>query len=81
MKIEGKKNLELLKRALDSHLVSCSAKALSADDKTSSEKWDPEISEINTMLDAVDFNLKLFNDDPQPAFAKIPAVKATAIPA
>jgi hypothetical protein len=58
MEITGKKNLELTKRALMSHLVYCSHHALRSSDSVAHDKWDPEIKEVNTMLDAVEHNLK-----------------------
>lgn len=61
MIIEGKKNLELIKRALLSHLV-CSVCSLRGDDKKTHEVWDPEITETNSMLNAVEINLKQLNE-------------------
>jgi hypothetical protein len=58
MEIIGKKNLELTKRALMSHLVYCSHHALRSSDSVARDKWDPEIKEVNTLLDAVEHNLK-----------------------
>ena len=58
MEIVGRKNLELTKRALLSHLVYCSHHHLRSPDKVAVEKWDPEIKEINSLLDAVEINLK-----------------------
>jgi hypothetical protein len=60
MQVEGKKNLSFLKRALLSHMVIISQKSLSADDKTATEQWDPELAEINKWLDAVEKNLEPF---------------------
>jgi hypothetical protein len=57
MEITGRKNLELTKRALLSHLVYCSHHALRSPDKVATEKWDPEIKEVNALLDAVEINL------------------------
>jgi hypothetical protein len=62
MQIEGKKNLELIKRSLLSHLVNCSVEALRSDDKKSKDYWDPEIAETNLMLDAVEKNLEQFKE-------------------
>lgn len=58
MQIEGKKNLDLMKRAFESHLVNCCQAATRASDKTVKEKWDPEIAETQAMLDAIDINLR-----------------------
>lgn len=58
MQIEGRKNLELIKRALNSHLLYCSEKALQSDEKTETEKWDPELKETQSLLDAVEENLR-----------------------
>lgn len=63
MIIEGKKNLEFLKRTLHSHMIVCSQKSLSASDKESIEKWDPEIAEINVWLDATEKNLDQFKEE------------------
>jgi septal ring factor EnvC (AmiA/AmiB activator) len=62
MIIEGKKNLELTKRALLSHLVNCSVSAIRADDKQNNDYWDPEIEETKKMLDAVEKNLEQFKE-------------------
>jgi hypothetical protein len=58
MEIVGKKNLELTKRALQSHLIRCSQHSLRSPDKVAEEKWDPEITATNQLLDAVEINLK-----------------------
>jgi hypothetical protein len=58
MEIVGRKNLELTKRALLSHLVYCSHHSLRSPDKTAVEKWNPEIASTNKLLDAVEINLK-----------------------
>lgn len=71
MLIEGKKNLEFLKRAILSHEIYCAKKYLNADDNTRTETWDPEFAEITKMLDAVEFNLKQYKeDDSKPAFSR-----------
>jgi len=63
MVIEGRKNLEFTKRALLSHLTYCSGKALESDEKQDMEIWDPEIADINSMLEAVEINLKQLDGD------------------
>jgi hypothetical protein len=63
MIIEGKKNLEFMKRALNSRLVNCSGHALRSSDRETSEKWDPEIAQTNAMLDAVERNLEQFQEE------------------
>jgi hypothetical protein len=63
MIIEGKKNLEFMKRAFDSHLVNCCQAAVRASDKLVKEKWDPEIEETQKMLDAVEKNLERYKED------------------
>jgi site-specific DNA-adenine methylase len=70
MQIEGKKNLEFVKRALLSHLVNCSVEALRSDDKKTIEYWDPEIDETNRMLDAIEKNLDQFKEGSEINFAK-----------
>lgn len=63
MIIEGKKNLEFLKRALLSYRrVSCSIKA-KIDDKISLDFWDTEIADGIIMLDAVEINLREFREE------------------
>jgi hypothetical protein len=64
--IEGEKNLGLLKKALESHMVNLSRKSLSATDKEVKDKWDPELDETNRMLDAVEFNLQQYKGDEPP---------------
>jgi hypothetical protein len=58
MQIEGIVKLQLLKRAFESHLNELSYHAMRSDDKTMAEKWDPEITETNRMLDYIEINLK-----------------------
>jgi hypothetical protein len=70
MLIEGKKNLEFVKRACLSHLTYCALKSVQGTDKEMTEKWDPEIAETNQMLDAVEKNLERYREDiPQSPFA------------
>jgi hypothetical protein len=57
MEIEGK-NLQLVKRALLSHVVYCSVKATRASDKEMEKTWDLEIKEAQDLLDAVNIKLK-----------------------
>ena len=57
MVIEGEKNLQLMKRAFLSHLTVMSQKYLSSSDAECREKHDPELAEINKMLDAIEINL------------------------
>jgi hypothetical protein len=61
MQVEGK-NLELTKRALSSHLLYCSEKALRAPGNEEEEKWDPEIKATEELILAVDINLKQYNE-------------------
>lgn len=63
MVIEGKKNLEFMKRAFLSHLTHLSYKAIRATDKEVKEKYDPEIAETNAMLDAIEKNLERYKED------------------
>jgi hypothetical protein len=63
MIIEGRKNLEFMKKAFESHLVSCCQATLSASDKLIKEKWDPEIEETQKMLDAIGKNLERYKED------------------
>jgi hypothetical protein len=63
MEIIGKKNLELVKRALLSHLVYCSHHSLKSPDSVAVTKWQPEIDETNKLLDAVELNLKRIPSD------------------
>jgi hypothetical protein len=63
MRIEGKKNLEFIKRALLSHLVNCSVEATRATDKKTVDYWDPEIDETKSMLEAVEINLGVFKEE------------------
>jgi hypothetical protein len=67
MNIEGKKNLEFIKRALLSHLVNCSVKAIRDDDKKTNEIWHPEIEETEKMLEAVEINLEQFKGEETPS--------------
>lgn len=61
MQVEGK-NLELTKRALSSHLLYCSEKALRSPGNEEEEKWDPEIKATEELILAVDINLKQYNE-------------------
>jgi hypothetical protein len=70
MIIEGKKNLEFIKRALLSHLVNCSVEATRATDKKTDEYWDPEIEDTKTMLTAVEHNLDQYKEGSEINFAK-----------
>lgn len=72
MQIEGRKNLEFMKRALLSHLGNCSTEALRADDKKTQEVWDPEIKETKRMLEAVEINLEQFREEQPPRPAATP---------
>jgi hypothetical protein len=53
MVIQGK-SLELVKRALLSHLSYVALNSIGADEKTLRETWDPEYRETLMMIDAVD---------------------------
>jgi hypothetical protein len=81
MQIEGKKNLEFIKRALLSHQVNCSLSALRADDKNTKNFWDPEIEETKKMLDAVEKNLEHFKEESKVIFAKTLMDQDKPIPA
>jgi hypothetical protein len=70
MQIEGKNNLEFMKRALNSHLTLCSQEATRGTDKETAEKWDPEIKKINEWLDAVEINLARFKEHPLIDYSK-----------
>lgn len=62
MEITGRKNLELTKKALQDHIVVLSRKALHSSDEETKRTIDPEITETNTLLDAVEINLKRLSD-------------------
>lgn len=61
MNIEGKRNLEFLKRALLGHVVYCSIKATRATDKETTETWDPEIKQAQELLESIQVNLEREN--------------------
>jgi hypothetical protein len=81
MIIEGKKNLELTKRALLSHLVNCSVSAIRADDKNTRDYWDPEIEETKKMLTAIELNLDQFKEGSEVNFAKTHIDQEKPVPA
>jgi hypothetical protein len=62
MLIEGKKNLELVQRALHSHAIHCTEEFLKSDEKEASERWDPEIKATEELINAVYINLKQYNE-------------------
>lgn len=74
MLIEGKKNYEFLKRALLSHMVTCSHEHMRADDKKAKEVLDPELETINKWLDAVEVNLAAFEDDDTTGIIVFPSI-------
>ncbi len=63
MEIVGRKNLELVKRAFQNHLVYLSRKAIQASDEEAKKKLDPEIEETNAMIDAVKININRIIED------------------
>jgi hypothetical protein len=72
MLIEGKKNLELLRDALSSHLLYCSDKTCKAFINSNIKAFkagEAEIQEIKSMLAAVEINLKQIEDSELPSYA------------
>lgn len=58
MEIIGKKNLNLVKRALLNHVVYCSLKSSRASDKESFQIWDVEIRDSQEIIKALDINIE-----------------------
>jgi len=58
MEIIGKKNLNLVKRALLNHVVYCSLKSSRASDMESFEIWDVEIRNSQEIIKAIDINIE-----------------------
>ena len=57
MELAGKKNLNLTKRALLSHIVYCSIKAERGTEKEMKETWDPEIKATEQLLKNIEVNI------------------------
>jgi hypothetical protein len=71
MLIEGKTNLERVRRALDSYVTVLSARALQASDKSMEEYYDPEINHCKELIKSIDINIsRITEPEGRYSFAK-----------
>lgn len=63
MQIVGRKNLELVKRAFQNHLVYLLRKSIQASDEEARKRLEPEIKETKAMIDADKIKLNLIKED------------------